>query len=240
MRTTRRYARNRRESSRACALQKKPIVVSRGRSFQLLTSVVALAVCCWWSPHPTASSNPMPVPAVTLGLSGQSNALAVRPFLERVDRVVGYQVPSTRIACWDIDDVAFEGNRCWHQLLRTLTVPLDAFVWWQGEADAGTAQYYARLDALVRRVRAASLNLQLPVAVVQLGPASTRVLGGPGFVAQRWARTDAHAVYVPTHDLEFEPDGIHMTAAGYAAAARRIDQMLRAELNRHRRNASIR
>jgi hypothetical protein len=206
-------------------------VISR-RSLHVLTSVIALAMFWSRSAQTTASITPSSAPPVTLGLSGQSNALAVRPFLERVDRVVGYQVPSTRIACWAIDEVAFEGNQCWHQLLRTLTVPLDAFVWWQGEADAGTTEYYSRLDALIRRVRAASLNLQLPVAVVQLGPASARVLGGPGFAGQRWARLDAHAVYVPTNDLEFEPDGIHMTRAGYAAAAKRIDQMLRAELNR--------
>jgi Carbohydrate esterase, sialic acid-specific acetylesterase len=194
-----------------------------------------VAIWCGVSEEPAAFVHTATRPPVTLGLSGQSNALAVRPFLERVDRVVGYQVPSTPIACWGVRQSDLEGHHCWRQLFQTLTIPVDAFVWWQGEADAGTPEYYARLDSLIRRVRAASLNLQLPVAVVQLGPASTRVLGGPGFDAERWARTDAHAVYIPTHDLEFEADGTHMTSNGYAAAAGRIDQMIRTQLIQRRR-----
>jgi hypothetical protein len=45
------------------------------------------------------------------------------------------------------------------------------------------------------------------------------------FVAQ-----DPHAIYVPTHDLEWLPDNGHMTEAGYAAAAQRIVTMIRQKL----------
>jgi Carbohydrate esterase, sialic acid-specific acetylesterase len=199
---------------------------------QRTSSIVAVLIWSVISSSPIAHRMERPQTVeLTLGLSGQSNASGVRPFLERVDRVVGYQSPSTPIGCWAVDGGALDGGPCWRGLLPALGTFLHAFVWWQGEADLGTPHYLADLDALIRHVRAANANLNLLVAIVQLGPGPSRIAGGPALDGERWVQMDAHAVYVRTNDLDFAADQIHMTSAGYAATAARIDRVVRARLN---------
>ena len=161
---------------------------------------------------------------VTIGISGQSNADFLTPFLEDVDTVVGFSESSRPIESWDEPN-----GYMWMHLLPALSTPMRAFVWWQGEADYQTTPgYYGqKLADVVRRVRAANRNPSLLVAVLELGPyynGSTSKDEG-----RAWALADRHAIYVQTNDIPFK-DGIHMPDDSYRLVAARVDQMIRARL----------
>jgi hypothetical protein len=213
---------------------------------------IALFVAFAGSIRQPAADTDAPTRPLRLILSGQSNAAALQPFLCRHDIVVGHAVSLTPIACWD------DGAACWTILARAIATgalsreaeppvhvasysagTVDAFVWWQGENDAGTADYGARFADLARRVRAAVGNPALLVVVMQLGPAyaTDGLPPSPALSAtaeRRWAETDPHAVFVETHDLPFQPDRTHLTTAGDRMAAARIDRRIRDRLRRER------
>ena len=107
---------------------------------------------------------------------------------------------------------------------------MDAFVFWQGESDIDNPRYGAALADLVGRVRATVGNPSLLIVLMQYGPAYSGHLNGSEVQSQLWAAQDAHAMWVPTRDLEFLPDGGHMTPAGYSAAAERIVSLVRRRL----------
>jgi len=192
----------------------------------LLALVVAASAC---ADLPTAPTIQGPI---TLAVAGQSNARMSRPALAAHPDVRLAPVESIcpTIAYWAAD------GQCWPALQSTLAdAPVDAFMFWQGESDIDNRSYDVALADLIRRVRSATNTPRLLVVLIQYGPAySGFSVDGKGSEAASVAFTkqDAHAIYVPTHDLQWLPDNGHMTEAGYTAVAQRVVTMIKAKLNR--------
>ena len=178
---------------------------------------------------PTAGSlPPLSQRPVRLALVGQSNAVLGRPVFAQQTGILTL-VPTAGdgpvIACWAVT------SDCWTLLSPTIyRINIDAFVWWQGESDVDNPTYDVALADLVGRIRAVVGNPTLLIVLMQYGVAYSGHPGGSERQSQAWVASDAHALYVPTHDLEFREDGGHMTDEGYAAAARRIVAMVRQKL----------
>jgi len=155
------------------------------------------------------------------GLSGQSNAEKLQPFLEPYARVVGYSKTSTAIEEWGV------GKPMWRRLEPALHTPMSAFIWWQGESNNNepAGSYRAKLADLAARIRRAAHAPNLLFVVIRVGP-NYRPPGctiwneEDAFVA-----ADGHAILIPNDDLEFV-DAVHMTPAGYTAMAARLGQTL--------------
>ena len=147
-------------------------------------------------------------------------------YLNAYASIVGAWRGGARIAEWNPDT-----GKLWPPLRAALQTPVSAFVWWQGEEDAGlglwpVGAYLAELRGLVGRVRHAAHQPRLLVVIVELGPtyrASSTVAEQRQFV-----ETDAHAVFVRTGDLPYR-DGTHMAPDGYRAVAQRIAQRIMAQ-----------
>lgn len=199
---------------------------------RLATVILVCASLTGCSRSPVAPS-PLPLSQrpVILALVGQSNAGLARPIFAQQTSLltlVPIRFNGPTIASWDV------GEGCWTTLAEDIRGQLmDAFVFWQGESDIYNPLYGQALADFVRRVRAEVGNPELLIVLMQYGPAySGFSVNGAGseaasiaFVAQ-----DPHALYVLTHDLEWLPDGGHMTEAGYAAVAQRIVAMIRQKL----------
>ena len=198
----------------------------------LIIAVIVGGACRSANPIAPSATPAGPVVRPTWGLSGQSNADFLRPYLAPYAEVVGYASSSVNIACFAPDD------QCWLKLEPTLHQHMDAFLWWQGESDicfscdgfldaAGEwrptpGAYASKLADVIRRVRAAAADPALFVVVMQLYDG--RLDGEQA----AFAAADGHAVVVPTRDIGFGRDGAHMLAVQYEALAGRIATMLKA------------
>jgi hypothetical protein len=193
-----------------------------------LATPLAVLVACGASPvRPT----PAPTGPPKLAVVGQSNARMIVPAFTRHPElltVVPARSNGPVISCWD------EGDSCWTTLLDDFAArpKLDAFVFWQGEGDITNPQYGAKLASLIQRVRTLVGQPDLLIVLMQYGPAYSGRAGGSEEATVAFSQQDAHAIYVPTHDLEWLPDGGHMTEAGYDAVTQRIVAAVHAKSGR--------
>lgn len=185
--------------------------------FLLGLAVIAGAI---WLASCAVPVAPTAAPQV-LCVSGQSNATGLLQALGA--RAQGWAEGAQPIRFWHAD------ARGWASLVPFLTPACAAFVWFQGETDdiggetpelgqfgpTAPGVYRLELAALLGRVR-------LPAFVVQIAPrfVATRGEQAAGCAAVAGCRM------VGTDDLAF-PDGTHLDAAGYAALARRVLEMMR-------------
>jgi hypothetical protein len=179
-----------------------------------------------------AASTPL-----VLGLSGQSNAGRIRPFLEARATVAGNAAAGTGISCWaDVPHVDNDyAGLCWAGLQPLLAArrDFDAFVWWQGDTELDhPTTYTAALADLVRRVRADTQNPRLLIVVLQLGAVNGDDPEGAGAQARTWAQRDPDAIYLETRDKEYQADRQHMTDQGYRDVVERIVAAVHAKVGR--------
>src|SRR5258708_925763 len=80
---------------------------------------------------PTAVAAPTPHVRPTWGISGQSNAELLIPHLAPYADAIGYAASGMPIDAW------LPGATMWGRLEGSLTRPMTAFIWWQGETDLG-------------------------------------------------------------------------------------------------------
>ena len=155
------------------------------------------------------------------GLSGQSNAEKLRPFLRPYARVVGYAKTSLAIDEWRPD------RPMWKRLAPALSTPTGAFIWWQGEANNNdpAGSYRAKLADVAARVRRAAAQPDLVFVVIRVGPNYRPPGCNIWHEQEAFVAADRSAILIPSDDLEFV-DGIHMTDAGYTRMAARIAQAL--------------
>lgn len=197
-----------------------------------LTAIAALTVICAACAHspviPTVTPRAPRRP--TWGLSGQSNAVLLQPHLAPYADVIGYSESSRPISWWDAPS-----GSMWTRLVPTLDRPMDAFLWWQGEADIGgpvggwdggpmwlphRGVYQAALADLTRRVRTVANRPDLLFVIIRV--ADARLDGEQdAFIA-----ADRHAMAVQTRDIGFGDDGVHMLPAQYDQLAARLRSSL--------------
>jgi hypothetical protein len=178
---------------------------------RVFAGVALYAVCSACAPHPDSAHKP------AWGLSGQSNAEKLAPFLQSYATVVGYSKTSTTIDAWG------PGGPMWVRLAPSLSRPMSAFIWWQGESNNNdpAGSYRASLADLVARIRRAANAPDLLFVVIRVGP-NYRPPGATIWNEEdAFVSADRHAILIPSDDLEFV-DAIHMTPAGYTAMAARI------------------
>lgn len=182
----------------------------------VLGLVLSAAACSRSStaPAPIILAAPVTPPSV-VGLSGQSNAFYLAPFLAWFVPIVGPTKGGSPIDAW-----ASSGAQ-WLLLVPVLNQePLRAFVWWQGESDEGNLSPYPQaLTDLVGRVRLANHNPSLFVVIC--GANSYPGQQPLRDIQQEWARSDRFAVYVPSDDLPTAGNQ-HLTEDGYYTMASRI------------------
>jgi len=171
-------------------------------------------------------------------LAGQSNAVAVRPYLAVYAEVRSSAQGSTPIEAWAPD------TALWASLVEALAEPFDAVVWWQGENNTDDpAGYPTKLDDLVRRMQdVVGRRRILPLQIVSLTAAGP--LGGlegwPEFRAMQQSYALSHGFdFIPVADIEPKPaigdydpasggtwqgpgSSPHLTAAAYGLVAGRI------------------
>lgn len=183
-----------------------------------------ISACGQVSPTaPTAQQTVAPTVATirpTWGLSGQSNADFLRPYLAPYADVIGFSESSRPISWWNPD------GYCWLQLAPTLHTPMSAFIWWQGESDNYTTapgEYAAALTELVGRIRAEANAPRLLFVVMRIADARMDA------EQDRFLASDAYAMAVQTRDIGFV-DGTHMSAEQYGRLAVRLAQLLGAPL----------
>ncbi len=192
--------------------------------------LVVLATACRGSPAEpavVAAHAPIGLPIV---LSGQSNAVNLRPALAAAyaPGVISVSEANQRIREWA------PGGPLWQQLEPELHRRLTAFVWWQGETDgsypAEAAVYQSRLADLVARVRQANDDPSLLIVVVQiLRYQAERVGFDQVREAQRAAIAgDANAILVSVDDLPGDGQAHLVFPGAYVPAAQRIVERIRA------------
>jgi hypothetical protein len=207
----------------------------RDALFLLLTGTVA----CSSPLSPSATPAPLsptqaktPPPPAPIALSGQSNAVGLKGFLEAYGPVVGVQQNSTPIRAWAVD------GPLWPALAASLP-GASAFVWWQGEADLTRIDSYpAALDDLLARVRA----ITGPIPIVICGVNSHS--GQDAFRAMQQTYATSHRyAFVRSDDLpqsqpgeldiptgEIPPydftESYHLSAEGYRQMAARVEVAL--------------
>lgn len=162
-------------------------------------------------------------PLPTWVLSGQSNAREVRAYLAVAAAPAGAQVTGWAeggdgIENWDMTTAGWLG---WTKpALEGLNV--QAFVWSQGEADAGDstklAAYPAKFANLCARVRDAAGNPHLRIVIVEVS--QNAAYAAMREVQKNYVMTDPDARLVNTEDLA--DNGGHFFPDGYAAIAPRI------------------
>jgi hypothetical protein len=178
-----------------------------------------------WMAGCGAPMAPTPVEPPTWALSGQSNAVLLRPALSRHATIVGAALSGTPIAAWAPD------GGMWFTLAATLSPIVSMFVWFQGESDAdvgitpgapSTTSYVSHLRDLVARVRALTRpNLFVVVCGLANSPADQVRFDAMRTELQRFVATDANSVYVSTLDLPSNQSQ-HLTDEGYVMLAARI------------------
>lgn len=153
----------------------------------------------------------------TIALSGQSNALKLRPYLADALRasgknLVGWQKGAQQISVWDA------GQQGWLGLSQSLGPHVQALVWWQGESDGENgiaAGYQSRLASFIARVRTAVGNPSLPVYLIEVGSHPLFAEIGPQQSA--YCASDAHCHFIGSASLPAYVS--HMDPAGYATVA---------------------
>ena len=192
----------------------------------LRTTVVVIATltiyACGGSPTSPSAERP-----AVIALSGQSNAVLLKPALSKYATVVGASLSGAPISLWASD------GPMWRQLAATLTADVSRFVWYQGESDADfgvaagaplTTGYSAELRDLIARVRALTRpNLFVIICGLANAPANQVEFDIFRGEQQRFVATDPNAVYISTIDLPSE-NSQHLTSAGYEMLAVRIAQ----------------
>lgn len=186
--------------------------------------VIACTVACAGSS--TSPSSPTPATAFgqTILLSGQSNAVNLRPALAAAytPGVISISEANQRIREWA------QGGRLWQQLEPELHRPLTAFVWWQGETDGfdHNDAYAAQLADLLARVRQTNGNPQLLVVVVRVllyrSPIQDFDNAFIRSAQERVVSTDPAAVLVSVDDLPGDGQAHLAFPDGYTPAAERI------------------
>lgn len=157
-------------------------------------------------------------------LSGQSNALNVRPYLADALRpsgknLTGWQKGAQQISVWD------EGQPGWNGLVPTLKPNIKALIWWQGESDGENGVpdgYQGRLGSFISRVRVAVGNPTLPVYIIQVGSHPLWSTIGPQQTA--YCASDPYCTFISAAQIPAYVS--HMDAAGYAAVAQLLAGML--------------
>lgn len=194
------------------------------KRFVILTTL--LLAGCGASPL-QPSPVPTPVAPVAVGrvvLSGQSNAVLIRSFMEGAykGRVTTVAADGSRIAEWEV------GTENWNALIPALHEPMRAFIWWQGESDyRDPVNYEAKLRAFLVRVRAEAGNSRLPVLLVRI--VDDQWPGVPEIRAEQnsYARSDAQVILVSSDELprehpEWATGSMHLSESGYQTMTTRI------------------
>lgn len=103
------------------------------------------------------------------------------------------------------------------------------FVWYQGEANVGpkAGSYQKQLTELVKRVRQATGQPQLPVIVVQLAAATSYnnrdwAVGVIREAQRRFVRDDTAAALVAAIDAEIGDYAVHLSESGADLVSRRV------------------
>lgn len=162
--------------------------------------------------------------ASVIALSGQSNALKIRPYLADALRssgksLSGWQKGAQPISVWDA------GQPGWIGLAPTLGPQVKALVWWQGESDGEngvSAGYQSRLASFISRVRVAVGNPDLPVYMIEVGSNPLFAQIGPQQAA--YCATDSNCHFIAASALPAYVS--HMDAAGYTTVATLLAGML--------------
>lgn len=187
-----------------------------------------------WRPSPLPPPPPSRPsrPSTTLLLSGQSNAVQLRPYLEEAytaGRVDGFAYGGSSIDWWlRLPPWGPETRYSpWDDLVPTLHQPARAVIWWQGESDAvdpvrnDPSTYADRLGTLLAKIRAEAQDPRLFVIVVQIR--ENHVLD-TSVIREQLALVvsrDPRSVLVPVDDLP-AVDSFHLSPEGYRMMAARI------------------
>lgn len=183
-------------------------------------SVIAANLTIVAVPTPTQSG-------MAIALAGQSNAVNGAAAIGAWTHVaITSSVSGQAIQNWDV------GGANWPALAAALaSTSIAAFVWWQGESDAGPGLvdvYAAKLRDLIARVRAIK-GATLPVVLVGIGPACPSFLEPHRTTIHEIQRTigaDPHNTFVETAAIDYN-GGQHCTDPdGYRDAAYRIAEAL--------------
>jgi hypothetical protein len=154
-----------------------------------LTPLLLLTMAFAWLLQPSTLAKPR-----RWVLSGESNAMGLKPALESYAPIVGVQRNSTPIAAWA------PSGALWATLAATLPHST-AFIWWQGESDvrpggAMAENYPAALEDLMAQVTAITGPIRIVICSANSNDEyrALRALQRAEAHAHRW-------VYVPSNDL---------------------------------------
>lgn len=212
----------------------------------LMLIALVITVACGSTPSvlPTAPEQPIPAPApvpvvptvTTLLLSGQSNAVLVRPFLESaytVGKVDGWAYGGTEIGQWLTETPwtwATFGFSPWTYLKPTLKQEARAFVWWQGESDARDSyrpnpyEYRGKLAQFITNVRAENGQGDLFIVVCQILEGTDAEAADTAVIRDQlraYVVSEPRSVLVSSDGLA-KRDTQHLTDEGYKEMAQRI------------------
>jgi hypothetical protein len=184
--------------------------------------VLLLAVLTSACANPLAPEAPQIAPVASTPrwvLSGQSNAVNLKPYLTPYATILGVQQNSTPIRAWAVD------GPLWGPLAAELNPSDQAFIWWQGEMDAyeGSTTYATDLRALLTRVRSAGLQTLVIVGLADMPDARYAANYATIRAIQQQIAGELGARYVSSERLPIDPDSIfHLTPDGYAQMAARL------------------
>lgn len=156
------------------------------------------------------------LPFIPALLSGQSNAVMLSPFLPPGSHYLVAE-NSQSIGAWDPNAAPNTGH-LGHDYVDALTrYNFGVIVWWQGESDARRPpeDYRAKLIDLLRLGGAPTR----PVMIVEI--ANIPELGAIRAVHAELAQNPKVAL-IPTNDLHFIPDSVHLEPSDYPMVAMRL------------------
>lgn len=190
-----------------------------------MRSVLVLALLCSACANPLAPEAPSVAPVTTPRwvLSGQSNAVNLKPYLTAYATILGVQQNSTPIRAWAAD------GPLWAPLAADLSPTDQAFIWWQGEMDAyeGSTTYAHDLRDLLTRVRSAGLQTIVIVGLADMPDARYAAAYTSIRAIQQQVASELGARYVTSEHLPLDPDVVfHLTPDGYSQMAARITAVL--------------
>jgi hypothetical protein len=152
-------------------------------------------------------------------LSGQSNAVNLKPYLTPYATILGVQQNSTPIRAWATD------GPLWGPLAAELNPSDQAFIWWQGEMDAyeGSTTYAADVRDLLTRVRASGIQTLVIVGLADMPDAHYAANYATIRAIQQQIASELGARYVSSERLPVDPESIfHLTPDGYQQMAARL------------------
>lgn len=176
-------------------------------------------------------------PSTTLLLSGQSNAVQLRPYLERayapIGRVDGFAYGGSQIGWWLLLPPWSPSTPYtpWMELEPLLHQPARAFIWWQGESDSvdperpDPAGYAEKLSLLLAKVRTENHDATLPILVCQIRDNHVSDTSAIREQIRLVVARDPLARLVSADDLP-SIDSFHFTPDGYRLMADRLIQAL--------------